>query len=1215
MRRHTDSGLALNDTNRGRVTVRTSIWARLSAAVAVACVLAATAGVQESRAAFGDEFGAAPINEHPLATDQVPALPGQNRAFWAGACDRSGAPPIGADLEALGGIGARPEQILAGVSNLTPRIPAFKAQAFLAAPAVPDHCLDYGAMSLYVAGSGWLDLDHPQIWQRMPWGGSAVGDIGQTEPAFGCGDALVPCEFAPKWRLPALTQAGSRPDGTAMVAMARNRDGVGVPAGNPDGSVDNIRVDLPPGFVGNPQAVTQCSAVEFREVPLRCPPSSQVGLLRLYLVGICEATPCNLGRSYDASYPLYNLVPREGNAAEIGFSYAGGATNVRLVAKPRTNSDFGVTAFVGQIPAALPVIAQSATLWGVPWAAENDMWRTRYPDRVGAPTVCRNQIGTPTATNSEYIAATGLPAECQAPYDPSWGGNAAERTIRPFLTNETDCNAGPVSRLVMDAFQRPGALTAEGDPAIAPYPQVENEDAPHGSEENPTGWATFASTSPPVTGCEELAFSPDIDFDSTTGSADGASGLDVGLSIPQNNTPPASPPALGASQLEIDDYVEAAGAFWDSPAGRATAHLKDTVVTLPEGMSVNPSAAAGLEGCNDSQIGLRQPGSPPLFNNGDPFDKDGGADGAECPDASKIGTVRVHTPLLAEELTGDVVLGTPKSTDPASGEMFRLFIVARNEDRGIVAKIYGSTTADPQTGKLTTRFLNNPELPFDRLDLDIEGGARGVLGLPQRCGSHGWQTTLTPWSSVGAPVPVADVDDDGSIALDANCGFGFSPTLDAGMSTKRARAHGAFSFRFSRSDGEQWLRGLTAKLPQGLLASVRGVPLCSNAQAGAGACPAGSKVGIVDAKAGSGDPFVLEEKGEVFLTEGYKGGEYGLAVKIRPVAGPFRGDMELSPIVVRQAIHVDRATAQVTAVSDPFPLIHHGVPLRVREATVLINRPSFMLNPSDCDPKQIGADITSAQGAVASPSSPFRASGCASLPFKPKLALRLTGRKQTRTGKHPGVRAKVTQRGIGEAGIEKAVVRLPKSLALDPANAQALCEFADGTKPDLESHCPKGSIVGRARATSPLLNDPLVGNVYFVKNVRVDPRTGNEIRTLPMIIVALRGEIAINLKGESATTKSGKLVNTFASVPDAPVSQFNLNIKGGKTGIIAVTRTRKARINLCTKRKSHVADSDMDGHNGKRYDRNIRMKTPCAAKRRAAKRKAAKEQARRTHRG
>jgi hypothetical protein len=73
-------------------------------------------------------------------------------------------------------------------------------------------------------------------------------------------------------------------------------------------------------------------------------------------------------------------------------------------------------------------------------------------------------------------------------------------------------------------------------------------------------------------------------------------------------------------------------------------------------------------------------------------------------------------------------------------------------------------------------------------------------------------------------------------------------------------------------------------------------------------------------------------------------------------------------------------------------------------------------------------------------------------------------------------------------------------------------------------------------------------------------------------------------------------------VPDAPISQFNLNIQGGNNGILAVTRTRKAKINLCAKPNSHIAETDMDGHNGKRHDFDVRMKTPCAKKAKAGKR-------------
>jgi hypothetical protein len=964
-----------------------------------------------------------------------------------------------------------------------------------------------------------------------------------------------------------------------------------------DGSPDDVIVDLPAGFVGNPTAVPECTAAQFAAKPLACPPETQVGVIRLQVEGVGVGFDGgNWRTSNDSIVPVFNVEPREGNVAELGFGHVGdgGAVTVRLVAKPRTNGDYGVTAFAGQIPSALAVVSQTITLWGVPWAAHNDVWRPKVDQFTNPPCRLEPMPAPTTDVGRHFVPPGGLAPACRATYGPSWGATPAKRAIKPFLTNETDCNPAPTVTMATDSYQTPGPVSSEGDPILSGHPDSGN-------------WRSYNSVSPVVTDCQSLDFAPDIGFEPTNPTADGASGLKVDLSIPQKNDPltaggdPLDPPAPGATPGEIADYVQDATDFWRSDAGRAVAHLRDTVVALPPGVSVNPSAAVNLRSCSDSQVGVRgSSGERTLFNNGDPFDEDGTADGADCPDESIIGSVDVETPLLDEELTGQVVLGEPKKIggrfEPESGEMLRLFLVIRNRDRGLVAKIYGTTATRRSDGLLTATFKQNPELPFNRLQLEFRGGDKGLLAMAQQCGSHGWSAIFTPWS--GGP----NVGDGGNFQLGGNCGFGFGPRLAARTASSGARQHSPFTFRFSRQDGEQWVRGLTAQLPTGLLAKVRGVPLCRDADAAAGNCPAASRIGSVDGSAGSGTPFVLERKGDVYLTEGYKGGPYGLMVKVPVQAGPFRGALELDPIVVRQAIHVDRTSAQVTAVSDPLPLIHEGIPLRVREIVVDVDRPSFTLNASNCSPKQIGAVFTSAQGTTSAAAAPYQASNCGSLPFKPRLGLSLTGKRQVRTGRHPGVKALVRQAGVGEAGIERAEVRLPKSLALDPANAQALCEFEDGTSANPEDLCPKGSIVGRARAVSPLLERPLAGNVYFVKNVRRSS-TGNLIRTLPMIIVALRGEIAVNLKGESDTTEGGKLVNTFASVPDAPISQFNLNIKGGGSGILAVTRTRRGLINLCTKPKSHVAEADIDGHNGRRHDLDIKMKTPCAKKKAATKRK------------
>jgi len=1121
---------------------------------------------------FGDQVGIAPINGHPDAgADQAPALPG-NHAFWAGTCDTGlapeppafvappGTPPAPTPITDPTGFGAMPQSVWVPDPTLFSGS-SLGRQFEVPAPRFPAQCVDWGRM----APQG--QPAYPKLWRDPEdWPGEPPPDGVPPWGTFGGGP--------PSWRLPAVTQAGGHADGTATAWFNRNDDGV------VDGTVDNVYAFLPAGFVGAPTAVPKCTADQFATKPLGCPPESQVGVMRLYLAA--ATLQQNYPGSNEEILPVYNLEPRKGRLAELGIAYVSGedATTVRLTAKARTDGDFGVTALVGQIPAALPLLAQSITVWGVPWASEHDVWRPpagwRPPQGPGFELVSR----------TGEIPPTGVPEADRVGYEPEWG------SVEPLLSNPTECTGGELQTLLgVDSYEHPGAFDGEGDPVV----DLDTPDE-DGSASN---WHTYGAAAPPVTGCDKPGFAPDVELAPSSRIADSPSGLGVELTIPQNDDLPFDPPAEDAPQDEIDDYLAAAVAHWRSDAGVASSQLDRAVVKLPEGVSVNPSGATGLDGCSDEQIGVTNAGSSPMrFNNGDPFDKDGG-DGAECPDASKIGTVEVDTPLLDEPLTGEVVLGTPKSTDPASGQMFRLFVVARLPERGLIAKIAGSTVADPSTGQLTTTFDKNPRVPFETMRLQLKAGERGLLALPQQCGTRGWIADFTPWTAAhGAGGTAAAVD--GGFVADERCGFGFSPSLVAGTSPRQGGGSGAFTFQIARQDGEQWLRDMTVDLPTGLLASLRGVPLCSNAQANADACPAGSRIGTVDAAAGSGDPFVLERKGSVYLTEGYKGAPYGLAVSVPVEAGPFRGQWALSPIVVRQALHVDRTTAEVTAVTDPVPLVHHGIPLRTRRVTVVVDRPGFMRNPSSCARKEIAATIGSPQGATATPRQPFQASGCAGLRFKPKLTLRLTGRKQLKTGKHPGVKAAVTQKA-GEADIAKAVVRLPGSLALDPDNAQALCEFADGTKPDIESRCPKGSIVGRAKAVSPLLNRPLTGNVYFVKNVRIDPRTGNQIRTLPMIVVALRGEIAINLRGESSTTKNGRLVNTFANVPDAPVSSFNLNIAGGKNGILTVTRTRRARIDIC-RSKRQIAEADIDGHNGRRADQDVRIKTPCPKKK--AKRKA-----------
>jgi len=652
------------------------------------------------------------------------------------------------------------------------------------------------------------------------------------------------------------------------------------------------------------------------------------------------------------------------------------------------------------------------------------------------------------------------------------------------------------------------------------------------SYQHPDFFHHAATASPAMTGCELNPFNPTLSLAPSTLAPHAPAGVDTTVSMAQ-------------------DF---------GPNGLAPADIRRVNVALPEGLSINPSSADGLQACTDAQLRLHQDGP------------------ATCPDASKLGTVTVNTPLLDHPIGGSVFLRTQNSDDPTSGELFRIAIEVRSDDDGIAIRLPGALRADPSTGQLTATFDTLPQLPFDSMDLHFKTGPRAPLATPSTCGMHTTNVEFTGWNDKVANTS-SSFETTGCEAPR------FAPTLRAGVENPTAGESSPLHVRLTRSDDDGEFASVSIDTPKGLLGRIKDADQCTSTVAETGDCPAGSLIGHATVGAGVGsNPFFLDT-GRVYLTGPYKGAPYGLAVVVDAIAGPF----DLGRVVVRQAIHVDPTTAQLRVVSDSFPTILKGVPLRIRTVRVAVDKPGFIVSPTSCTEKKVAATVQSTTGAKADVSSRFQVGDCSRLAFTPRLGLRLTGRKQTRTGKHPGVRAVVRQ-AKGQANIGRAAVTLPSALALDPANARALCEYEDGTKPDLEDHCPKGSVVGRARAKTPLLDHPLAGDVYFVKNIRIDKNTGNKIRTLPMLIVALRGEIAINLKGTS-NVRGGRLVNTFNQVPDAPVTQFNLNINGGNNGILVVTDSARGPLNICAARQT--ANIKMAGQNAKRANFRVHVKTPC----------------------
>ena len=680
-----------------------------------------------------------------------------------------------------------------------------------------------------------------------------------------------------------------------------------------------------------------------------------------------------------------------------------------------------------------------------------------------------------------------------------------------------------------------------------------------------------------VDGCNAPKFEPTIEARPTTGLADSPSGFEFTLRQPQD--------------FDLE--------------GLSSAPLKDATVTLPEGLVVNPAAASGQEACSLTQIGLTSGvGQSPVRFNKDP-------DG--CPDAAKIGTIEVKTPLLAEmnealtealrdpegnviarPLKGDVYLAEPFQNP--FGSLLAIYFAIEDPKSGTVAKFATQVSADPVTGRLTNTLTESPQLPLEEVSLNIFEGDRAALRTPPACAAYETTTNLVPWSAPEGP----SANPSDSFAISGVPGGGtcpsspqaapHSPAFVAGTVAPQAGAHSPFLLRISREDATQPIGGFEATLPPGLSAKLAGVAVCSDAQIaqaeGRGdpnegkieqaspSCPAASELGSVDVAAGAG-PTPFHTTGRVYLAGPYKGAPLSVVIITAALAGPF----DLGTVVVRSALYVDPKSAQVRAVSDPLPTILEGIPLDLRSASLRMDRPQFTLNPTSCEPFSTKAIATSVFGQAASLSSRFQVGGCEALPFKPKLALRLRG--GTSRGAHPRLQGTLTMKP-GEANIAATSVALPRSAFLDQSHIRTVCtrvQFA-------ASQCPKGAIYGHVKATTPLLDEVLEGPVYLRSS-------DNE---LPDAVGVLRGPasrpIMIEVSARIDSFKRGIRAN-FEAVPDAPVSKVVVTMQGGKKGLLINSK------NLCkTKRSLRSATVRMRGQNGKAHNFRSVMKNDCGKKKR-----------------
>jgi hypothetical protein len=715
--------------------------------------------------------------------------------------------------------------------------------------------------------------------------------------------------------------------------------------------------------------------------------------------------------------------------------------------------------------------------------------------------------------------------------------------VKPFLTLPRSC-AGPMSMTYKaNSWETPDVFVtglSEGhDDSVPP---------------NPLG----------LGGCGKLSFGPGITAKPTSLAANSPSGLDFSLDVKDEG--------LG------------------NPEGLANSDIRKAVVTLPEGFSVNPSIAEGLEVCTPGQAEGETASSVP---------------GAGCPNASKIGTVEVETPLLDENVNGALYQAAPY--DNPFNSLIALYIVLKNPTLGISVVQPVKVESDPVTGRLTTVADELPQLPFSHFKLHFREGTRSPLVTPSGCGAYDGhdpshepvEAVLTPWSGT-SPIVTTAAFQITTGPEGGPCPTGglppFRPGLIAGTLNNAAGRFSPFNVRMFRSDAEQEITRFSIKLPPGISGKLAGIPYCPDAgiakatarkgphggqeELNDPSCPAASEIGHTLAGSGVG-PSLAYAPGKLYLAGPYRGSNLSMVSITAATVGPF----DLGTVVVRLAFKIDPETAEVfidSTGSDPIPHIIQGVPVHLRDIRAYTDRPNFVLNPTSCKRTSTASTLlgsgldfgSEADDRPVTVSTPFQAADCASLPFKPRLSLKLKG--GTKRGAHPAFTAVLRMNGIGEAGVAKAQVTLPKSEFIENAHFNTICtrvQFKAGKVPG--EQCPAGSIYGHAKATTPILAEPLEGPIFLRSSEH----------QLPDVVAALHNsQVDIVLDGRVDSVK-GRLRSTFESTPDAPVSSAVFNFLGGKKGLF-VNST-----NLC--KGKHKAEASFTGQNGKKHEFKPLMQANC----------------------
>jgi hypothetical protein len=628
-----------------------------------------------------------------------------------------------------------------------------------------------------------------------------------------------------------------------------------------------------------------------------------------------------------------------------------------------------------------------------------------------------------------------------------------------FITLPSTCSSRPVTTLHVDSYEDPGA-----------FQRYTNE------------------TPVTATGCDQLSFDPSLSLTAETGEADAPDGISADLHVPQSTNEPAKP---------------------NSP------DVQSAQVTLPEGMTLNPSAARGLEACSEEQFAM-----------------------GACPPASQVGSVSVNAPGLPDgALAGGVYAGEPEAGQgPESGGEYRIFVIAQAAQYGVGLRLEGRVRANAQTGQLTASFTGAPQVPFEDLTLRFDGGSRAPLANPLLCGPVAPSAAITPYG--GEPAAAAathgfavDVGGSGGACV-TPAPFELVQSLTP-QSPAQAGAYDPASFTLTRGTGQQYLSRIVTTLPPGLIGAIGSVVLCEEPQASAGTCAAASQIGTVTVAAGAGaEPYTFT--GRAYLTGPYDGAPYGLSIVVPAIAGPY----DLGEVVTRAAVTVGLYSGRVI-VTSTLPSIVGGVPLRLRSLNVAVDRPGFLFNPTSCAPLATESLLTSTLGAGDSLSSPFQVGGCAALAFKPGFGASTAGKPTKADG--ASLVVKLTQ-GARQANIREVQLQLPSRLPTRETTLEKACLAASFEAGPPPGSCASTARVGTATVTTPVLPGVLTGPAYLISH------GGEEFPDLDLV---LSGDgVEVVLVGHTHISRTGVTTSTFENLPDVPISSVTVSLPMGAGSVL-----------------------------------------------------------------